>query len=409
MVKTILQVYPTLGGPDEMEERRPIGRDREAYQNLLADLEDLVKEADDLGYWGITHVEHHFHSEGLEISPNPTLLNVFLGKETEQLRMGQLGHVLPARDPIRLAEDIAMTDHMLEGQYFVGMARGYQSRWMDTLGQPHDVRETYSDGSEQDIRNREIFEENYEIMKGAWANDAFEYDGKHYQVPKGNPEWPPVETTREYGAPGELDEDDRVQKVSVVPNPYSDPHPPLFQAFSLSDETMRWCGREGIVPTILFGATETVRDLQETHHQEAVESGFDFELGENTSICRAIHFTDSKDELYEKIEKYEYPVWKAWYEPFGFTEALRFPDEEGPVPNREEGESLADRLIESGLVIGGTVEEVTAELQRQLNECPAEYFVWLFHYGIIPKEEAFEDLRIFQNEVVPELDLPHDT
>lgn len=408
MVKPILQVYPTMGGPDEMEERRPIGRDREAYQNLLTNLEDLVEVADNLGYWGITHVEHHFHSEGLEISPNPSLLNVFLGKETEQLRMGQLGHVLPARDPIRLAEDIAMTDHMLEGRYFVGMARGYQSRWMDTLGQPYDVRETYSDGSEQDVRNREIFEENYEIMKGAWANEAFKYDGEHYKVPKGNPEWPPVETTQEYGAPGELDEENRVQKVSVVPSPYSDPHPPLFQAFSLSEETMRWCGREGIVPTILFGATETVRELQETHHAEAVKAGFDFEVGQNTSICRAIHFVDSEEELYEKIEKYEYPVWRAWYEPFGFTEALRFPDEEGPVPNREEGESLADRLIESGLVISGTVEEVTEELQRQLNECPAEYFVWLFHYGIIPKEEAFEDLRVFRNEVLPELELPYD-
>lgn len=405
MVKPILQVYPTLGGPDEMEAKRPIGRDREAYQQLLADLEDLVGVADDLGYWGITHVEHHFHSEGLEISPNPSLLNVFLGKETEQLRMGQLGHVLPARDPIRLAEDIAITDHMLEGQYFVGMARGYQSRWMDTLGQKYGVRETYSDGSEQDVRNREIFEENYRLLKAAWENETLEFDGEHYQVPVGNPEWPPLDTTKNYGADGELDDEDRVQKVSVVPKPYTDPHPPLFQAFSLSEATMRWCGREGIVPTILFGATETVRELQEIHHEEATDAGFDFELGDNTSICRSIHFTDSEAELYEKIEKYEYPVWKAWYEPFGFTEALRYPDEEGPVPDRENGESLADRLIDSGLCIGGSVEDVIEELQRQLDECPAEYLVWLFHYGIIPKEEAFEQLETFATEVVPNLEL----
>ena len=33
-------------------------------------LVECSKAADDLGYWGITHVEHHAHSEGMEISPD---------------------------------------------------------------------------------------------------------------------------------------------------------------------------------------------------------------------------------------------------------------------------------------------------------------------------------------------------
>ncbi|MEA2227170.1 MAG: hypothetical protein QOF04_800, partial [Solirubrobacteraceae bacterium] len=113
MPDVILQVYPALGDEEQMRERRPIGRDNEAYQNMLEGLIELCQAADDLGYWGITHVEHHMHSEGMEISPAPLLLNVYLGMFTKRLRHGQLGLVLPAHDPIRLAEEIAIADHML--------------------------------------------------------------------------------------------------------------------------------------------------------------------------------------------------------------------------------------------------------------------------------------------------------
>jgi alkanesulfonate monooxygenase SsuD/methylene tetrahydromethanopterin reductase-like flavin-dependent oxidoreductase (luciferase family) len=78
MPRVILQVYPSLGNADEMEKRRPIGRDNEAVQSMVENLIEVAQAADELRYWAITHVEHHFHSEGLEYSPSPLLLNVWL-------------------------------------------------------------------------------------------------------------------------------------------------------------------------------------------------------------------------------------------------------------------------------------------------------------------------------------------
>src|SRR5919205_3070061 len=211
MPDVILQVYPALGDEEEMRKRRPIGRDNEAYQRMLEGLVELVKAADDLGYWGITHVEHHMHSEGMEISPAPLMLNLYLGQYTKRLRHGQLGLVLPAHDPIRLAEEIAIVDHMLRGRLFVGMARGYQSRWMKILCQKLGVGATYSDGSEADRSNRLLFAENFKIMKAAWERELLTWDGPTYKVPnplEGIPDWPPAETiTSRYGAPGEIGED----------------------------------------------------------------------------------------------------------------------------------------------------------------------------------------------------------
>jgi alkanesulfonate monooxygenase SsuD/methylene tetrahydromethanopterin reductase-like flavin-dependent oxidoreductase (luciferase family) len=411
MPEVILQVYPALGDEEEMRKRRPIGRDNEAYQGMLEGLIELCQAADDLGYWGITHVEHHMHSEGMEISPAPLLLNVYLGTFTKRLRHGQLGLVLPAHDPIRLAEEIAIADHMLKGRLFVGMARGYQARWQNILCQRFGVTSTASDQSEADQRNRLLFSENFKIMKAAWENDLLTYDGPTYQVPyprEGIPNWPPAKTiTGAYGTPGEVDEDGTIKGVSVVPRPYTTPHPQLFQAFGASPGTLRWCGEENVTPTILMGPLPKLRQLLEIYIEGAETRGRHPKLGEGIGVCRTFYIYEngiSEDEvrarIRQSVERYEQPVWRGWYEQFGFMEATRLPGEEGPVP--KPGEHLADRLSESGILIGGTVDDVKRQVEAFLEELPIDYFVWLLHWGMIPRDEGKRMLELFATEIMPE-------
>jgi alkanesulfonate monooxygenase SsuD/methylene tetrahydromethanopterin reductase-like flavin-dependent oxidoreductase (luciferase family) len=77
--KVIVQIYPMLPTADraEREQRRPLGRDRDLYHDVLHDWLDIVKAADDLGVWGISTIEHHLHSEGYEVGPNPGVLNAW--------------------------------------------------------------------------------------------------------------------------------------------------------------------------------------------------------------------------------------------------------------------------------------------------------------------------------------------
>ena len=416
MPKVILQVYPSLGDFGEMERRRPIGRDNEAYQRTLDSLVELAQAADDLGYWGLAHVEHHMHSEGMEFSPSPLLLNVHLGHHTKRLMHGQLGLVLPAHDPIRLAEEIAIADHMLKGRLFVGMARGYQSRWTNILAQKWGVTATYSDQSEADQRNRALFAEHFKIMKMAWANDLLRYDGPTYKIPypfEGIPDWPPARTvTAKYGVPGELAEDGTtVRGVSVVPKPYTSPHPQLFQAFGASPATLEWCGREDVTPTILFGAIERIKELVQIYVDAAAASGRRVPFGQSVGVCRTFHIVENgrgedavRARLLDLAERYEAPVWRGWFETFGLLDVmLRLPGEEGPVP--APGESVGERLLKSGVLIGGTVDMVKRQIEAFLTELPIDYFVWLFHWGIIPRDEALRSLELFATEVMPEFGL----
>ena len=137
MVKVILNTYPVIPAADEAEREalRPIGRNAERYKETLDDWHDLIRACDTMGLWGVTTIEHHFHSEGYEVSPNPGVINAYWAAITENIRIGQMGYVMSVHNPIRVAEETAILDHLTGGRIFVGLARGYQSRWTNTLGQ----------------------------------------------------------------------------------------------------------------------------------------------------------------------------------------------------------------------------------------------------------------------------------
>ncbi len=348
MPKVILQVYPALGAEEEME--APPDRPRQrGLPGMLDGLIELCQAADDLGYWGITHVEHHMHSEGMEISPAPLLLNIHSACYTKRLRHGQLGLVLPAHDPIRLAEEIAIADHMLKGRLFVGMARGYQARWQNILCQRFGVTSTASDQSDgrpaqppavrRELQDHEdgLGEGRADVRRARRTRSRIRYEGI--------PNWPPAKTiTGRYGAPGEVDEKGTIKGVCVVPKPYTQPHPQLFQAFGASPGTLLWCGEENVTPTILMGPMETLKSLmRDLHPGRRVQRARHPSLGEGIGVCRTFYIYEngtSQDEIDARIrasvESYEEPVWRGWYLQFGFMEGSRLVGEEGPVPRPDE-------------------------------------------------------------------------
>ncbi len=373
---------------------------------MLASLERLALLLDELGYWGLSHTEHHFHSEGLELSPDPGLYNLHLGRRTTRLRHGQLGFVLPTHDPIRLAERCSMIDHMLEGRFFVGLARGYQRRWIDVLGQRMQTQAASSQDADADARNRRLFAEHYRVLKAAWTDDLLQYKGEQYEVPypydEGIQNWPPAEFTRRYGTPGEIDEDGTIVGVSVVPRPYQRPHPPVFQANSTSAKTVEWAAREGVIPTMLATPDDTVFRLARGYREVAAAGGLELAPGERTGIVRGVQICRDRSELAGMTEHHNRAIWMDWYKEFGFLEALRQPGETGPVP--APGETVGERLLGSGMVIGGLLDDVKRRMETIVEE-GIEYFVWHLPWGLVDEDVLIDQLGLFASEVMPEFDL----
>ena len=78
--------------------------------------------ADELGFESIWMTEHHFSD--YSISPNPLFYLAHLAARTKRARLGTQVVVVPWHDPVRLAEEIAMLDHMSGGRAILGFGRG---------------------------------------------------------------------------------------------------------------------------------------------------------------------------------------------------------------------------------------------------------------------------------------------
>src|ERR1041385_3600813 len=126
-MKVSMFYLPSTGSRADVEGGMA-GTRPELYQQMLREIAEQARLGDELGYDSVSFTEHHFHIEGFEVSNNPVLLDLFIALQTKRIRIGQLGIVLPAQNPIRVAEDIAMLAHMSGGRAHAGVAGGHPRR-----------------------------------------------------------------------------------------------------------------------------------------------------------------------------------------------------------------------------------------------------------------------------------------
>ncbi len=198
-MKVSLFYLPSLGSKSDIEAGMA-GTRTDLYQQMLREVSEQCRLADDLGYESVSFTEHHFHIEGFEVSNNPVLLDLYIAMQTKRIKVGQLGIVLPASNPIRVAEDIAMLDHMTGGRACAGFARGYQRRWVDIMAQQtHGIHGALPHQHDAiDAANRTAFEECFAIIRKAWTEEMLSYQGQYWKIPPGETPWT-LEATDKWG------------------------------------------------------------------------------------------------------------------------------------------------------------------------------------------------------------------
>lgn len=367
-----LFMYCTIGRRKELEQGMA-GRRPELYQRMLTEIAAYAEFADQAGYFGFGHPEHHLQIEGFEISNDPCLMAMWLGSHTKKMKVITCGFVSTANNPLQTAEKISTLDHMLKGRFGVGLVRGYQARWVENykiLPQLNAVG-PWNAKTEADDMNREYFAEFVDIVVSALSQETISYQGKYWSFPPKdfiNPHEHPVYSNYGQG----VTEDMHISEVGIAPKPFQ-AEIPLYGGFSQSLTTAKFWAKYKGKPIVLSGNTEFLELLWQEWTEEAQLHGHEVKPGQQACwggimICAE---TDAKArKLYEDMEWF----WKTWSTPFG--------------------QGLPELLV-------GSPDTLNKEIERVAKTVPIDEAFLLIPQGLLPPEQLIESLDLFSQKVMP--------
>ena len=151
------------------------------YAELVEEVRESVVAMEQLGFDYVWLGEHHLGLEGFGNSPNPLLVAADLANHTSKIRIA-FGAVIPTLwHPLRLAEDVAVLDHLTKGRIEVGFGRG---PW------PRDTVPFHPNADPRDeATSRGLMRENIEVLQKAWTEDVFSHQGSNWVIPPPGIPW----------------------------------------------------------------------------------------------------------------------------------------------------------------------------------------------------------------------------
>jgi alkanesulfonate monooxygenase SsuD/methylene tetrahydromethanopterin reductase-like flavin-dependent oxidoreductase (luciferase family) len=162
-----------------------------AEHDRIMDEVAFIVAADKAGFKYTWASEHHFLTDYSHLSASESFL-AFVAAKTNSIHMGSgiFNITPPVNHPARIAERVAMLDHLSEGRFEFGTGRGSSTTEQKGFGIP-----------EPDI-TREMVAETLPQIVRMWREEEYSYEGKFFSMPPRN----------------------------VLPKPYSKPHPPIWMA-----------------------------------------------------------------------------------------------------------------------------------------------------------------------------------
>jgi alkanesulfonate monooxygenase SsuD/methylene tetrahydromethanopterin reductase-like flavin-dependent oxidoreductase (luciferase family) len=366
--------FGTVDMPDAGVDGPPSQKRSYAQADYLAVYRDLTvyaQHAEGLGFDSMWTAEHHFQNHGFEVVPNVVLLNAVLAQRTRRIRFGSLVHVLTTWHPVRFAEDYAMADVLSDGRMLCGLGRGTEPRESNPFG----VNVGWN-GDPDDVRNREIFEEQVAIFKAATNQEQFSFHGKHYSFP-----------------PEGLDfRNEPVTSLPLVPRPATIPVR-IYQAVS-SEDTLRYAAKERHVAVFWQLPRDRLGTTWNRYAQLVKEfHGVDLRPGEDRMLVVNLHVADTVEAAFREARPGHDELRKLiWPNTVKKNPALA----NQPLPSLEES-------VGSGAWLVGSVDRIRDQLVEMQTALGVEYLTIFPHFPGMTQRHTLNQLDRFHAEIMPAL------
>ena len=366
---------------------------KKPYTEILSNAQDIALYCDKNNWNSIWFTEHHFNHEGMESTPNPLMICTDIAAKTKQIRLGQACNVITFWNPIRLAEDVAVLDHLSRGRVEVGIGRGVYGREAVHMNIEADLKDQE--------KNKRLFQETLSIMKKAWTEKFFSHKGEFYTYPSPNFVW------QHDMSPPDKDfidlKTNEIKKISVVPKPHQKPHPTLWQVVD-STGSIEWAAKNGINCIMWIPTVKTLKKRFEIYKNAKSEAEKrDVPMGEGISLVRDMFVAESMEEA-KKLAGEQMVNYMRWVCHWRGLGNHMDPDEELPKTKGKLDLLNYDFLHKRNMLFGTPdyVIEKIKELQSELNLQNLQ--VWSNMPGV-KHEDAMRSIKLFNDEVIPKISL----
>ncbi|MCB1003215.1 MAG: LLM class flavin-dependent oxidoreductase [Acidimicrobiales bacterium] len=309
--------------------------------------------------------EHHFLEEYSHLSANESFL-AYLAGVTENIHLGSgiMNITPPVNHPARVAERVAMIDHLSQGRFEFGTGRGSSST------------EQKGFGIDDPELTKLMFDEVLGELPKMWADDTYRYDGTYFSMPERN----------------------------VLPKPFTKPHPPLWVAAG-NPGTFEKAGRLGL-GILCFGVSspEALKPLIEIY-KTAIQDPEPIGGYVNDNVMVTTQMLCLEDG--EKARRIATDMTTGYHTTNVFRYLDTFPKPPGipewptvlPEPTYEQ----IDQSIKDGSVCMGTPEECAKAVERY-QATGADQLTFGMLSSTMPIEVAIEAVETFGSQIIPAFD-----
>ena len=340
--------------------------DPDAEHTVIMEELRAVEAADRAGFKYVLVPEHHFLDEYSHLSASDVVTG-YLAHATQRIHIvAAIFNPLPQLNhPAKVAERVAMLDHVSQGRFEFGTGRGAGS---------HEIL-AFLPGMEDLSRTREIWEDVIAEFPKMWMQDTYQgYEGKYWSLPP----------------------------RMILPKPWKKPHPPMWYAAG-NPSSYEMAARKGL--GVLGFSVGDLVDM------ERVAGGYKRAIGEaepigafvNDNICvttaafvKEDHDAAVRSAVAAKTNYFQSQVFR-YHDTFPHPEGVPFWPE--VLPDYDAG--TVEAMAAMGAVIVGDPDEAVEQCRRWESAGADQLVVSI---GPAPIEDTLEMIELMGRHVIPKID-----
>lgn len=349
---------------------------------------------EELGFDSIFITEHHFSA--YSIAPSPVQYLTWLAGKTRHMRLGTSVIVVPWHDPIRIAEEIAVLDHLSGGRAIIGFGRG--------LG-----RMEYEGFKVDQARAREIFDEVVPLVLKALETGYIE-GGETLQIPRREIRPAPLRslTGRAFIAAGT--DASMISGARMGLGRLYLGQPNVSAAAQAAKENG---GKEAFSPFAPAEVAEKRVEKPLPNGTYAPDGPWDQAWKESfpdvpptaPMVLNLVVIDESRDRAEEKARKYSELNFKWVAKNYSITESFEnlkgYEQYKHLNMTQEQVDEAAKHAFHSTIL--GTPQDVLEQMERSLTDLNPQGFAPTLWMGGMPHDEAMTAVKLFADKCLAEV------